>query len=55
MQPIHNRMPVILHPDQEATWLDPQYSEQAQLAALLVPYEDNGLEIYRVSEAVNST
>jgi len=54
MEPIHNRMPVMLHPDQEAIWLDPQYSEQAQLAELLVPYEDNGLEIYKVSEDVNS-
>ncbi len=54
MEPIHNRMPVILHPDQEAVWLDPQYSERSQLAELLVPYEDNGLEIYKVSEDVNS-
>jgi len=54
MAPIHNRMPVILHPDQEAVWLDPQYSERSQLAELLVPYEDNGLEMYKVSEDVNS-
>jgi putative SOS response-associated peptidase YedK len=47
MEPIHNRMPVILHPDQEAIWLNPAYSEQAQLADLLVPYEDNGLEILK--------
>jgi putative SOS response-associated peptidase YedK len=55
MRPIHDRMPVILHPDQEALWLDPQYSERSQLADLLFPYEDNGLEIYKVSEDVNST
>ena len=55
MEPIHNRMPVILHPDQEAIWLDPQYSEREQLADLLVPYEDNGLEIYRVSKDVSNT
>ncbi|HJT58330.1 MAG TPA: SOS response-associated peptidase [Ktedonobacteraceae bacterium] len=54
MEPIHDRMPVILHPDQEATWLDPQYSEQAQLASLLIPYEDGMLDMYRVSDDVNS-
>jgi putative SOS response-associated peptidase YedK len=30
MEPIHDRMPVMLHPDQEATWLDPQYHEPGQ-------------------------
>jgi putative SOS response-associated peptidase YedK len=54
MEPIHNRMPVMLHPDQEAAWLNPQYSEREQPAELLVPYEDNMLEIYRVSDDVNS-
>jgi putative SOS response-associated peptidase YedK len=54
MELIHDRMPVILTPEQEAPWLDLQYSEREQLADLLVPYEDNGLAIYRVSEDVNS-
>ena len=54
MEEIHNRMPVILRPEQEAPWLDPQYSEREQLAELLVPYEDGMLEIYRVSTDVNS-
>lgn len=54
MEPIHDRMPVMLHPDQKAIWLDPSYSEREQLASLLVPYEDGMLEIYRVSDDVNS-
>ena len=55
MQEIHDRMPVILLPEQEALWLEPAYSEQEQLADLLVPYEDGKLEMYRVSTDVNST
>ena len=54
MEPIHNRMPVILSPEHEARWLDLQYSEREQLAGLLVPYEDGMLEMYTVSEDVNS-
>ncbi len=54
MQPIHDRMPVILHPGQEASWLNPRTSERDQLAEFLAPYEDNGLEIYKVSGDVNS-
>lgn len=54
MKHIHDRSPVILRPEQEAFWLDPQYSEQDQLAELLVPYQGE-LEIYEVSDDVNST
>jgi putative SOS response-associated peptidase YedK len=53
MQPIHNRMPVILEPEQEELWLAPAYSEQ-ELSKLLVPYKVGKLDIYRVSEDVNS-
>lgn len=54
MEPIHDRMPVILRPGQEASWLDRRISEREPLAELLVPYGDGKLEIYRVSEDVNS-
>lgn len=54
MEPIHDRMPVILHPDTEALWLDRRISERELLAELLVPYGDGILEVYRVSEDVNS-
>ncbi len=54
MEPIHDRMPVILHPGQEASWLNRRISERDQLAEFLVPYGDGRLEIYRVSEDVNS-
>lgn len=54
MEAIHDRMPVILHPDQEDTWLDRHIDEREILEPLLEPYEDGGLELYRVSDEVNS-
>lgn len=51
MTAIHNRMPVILHEDDEAQWLAADTREDIE--ALLNPYEDNGLETYAVSKDVN--
>lgn len=53
MKAIHDRMPVILHPEDEASWLEPSNDEK-KLSQLLFPFEDGGLEIYEVSRAVNS-
>jgi putative SOS response-associated peptidase YedK len=53
MTGIHNRMPVILHPDDEGLWLDPSLEERDVLEALLQPYEDGKLEMYEVSRDVN--
>ena|SRR5689334_14218252 len=36
--PIHNRMPVILLPEDEAHWLDPDLTEPEQIVSLLRPY-----------------
>lgn len=50
---VHHRMPVILRPQDEAAWLDPQLSpEQAQ--TLLEPYPAELLQAYPVSPQVNS-
>ena len=54
MKAVHNRMPVILHPEDEASWLEPAHDTPEALGQLLLPYEDNGLEIYEVSRDVNS-
>lgn len=54
MADIHNRMPVILKLDEEKVWLEPSLDEQKDIEPLLHPYEDHGLEIYRVSPDVNS-
>lgn len=54
MKSIHTRMPVILHQEDEATWLEPSNDTQDALEKLLFPSEDNRLEIYEVSRDVNS-
>lgn len=56
MSGIHNRMPVILHQEDEAAWLTSAHdNDRSAIEALLRPYEDNGLEIYEVSRDVNVT
>lgn len=51
---VHDRMPVILHREDEETWLNPDISEAQQLLPLLRPYRGKGLRAYAVSKAVNS-
>ncbi|WP_075618661.1 SOS response-associated peptidase [Paenisporosarcina indica] len=54
MASIHDRMPVILKPEDEHTWLDPSIQDIKVLQHLLRPFEDNRLEAYEVSSMVNS-
>jgi putative SOS response-associated peptidase YedK len=53
MEPIHNRMPVILNRDREATWLNPDTSPDEALDILADPVAANEMEAYRVSPNVN--
>lgn len=53
MAPIHNRMPVILHEEDESSWLDPNKTTKESIESLLRPYEDSGLLIVKVSDDVN--
>jgi putative SOS response-associated peptidase YedK len=46
---IHNRMPVILRKEDEASYLDPSKTEPKDIELLLHPYEDSGLEVFEVS------
>jgi putative SOS response-associated peptidase YedK len=50
--PIHDRMPVILAPEDEARWLDPALEVPAALA-LLRPFDPERMALYRVSSIVN--
>jgi putative SOS response-associated peptidase YedK len=52
--PIHNRMPVILHPEDYELWLDPDFEEKEPLTTLLKPYPAEAMEAYPVSRSVNS-
>ncbi|MBU0515982.1 MAG: SOS response-associated peptidase [Proteobacteria bacterium] len=51
---IHDRMPVILRPEAEATWLDPAQGDPARLLPLLRPLATEEMDAYRVSILVNS-
>ena len=53
MKPIHDRMPVILPSENREIWLNPE-SNEAELKELLVPYDSNKMDSYRVSDVVNS-
>ena len=52
--PIHNRMPVILAPQEYAQWLDLGVGGIDRLPALLDPYPVAEMKIYPVSSLVNS-
>lgn len=54
LKPIHDRMPVIVPKDDEATWLDPKSRDRAQLASILQPYPSAEMEAYPVSTLVNA-
>jgi putative SOS response-associated peptidase YedK len=47
-------MPVILHKEDEGTWLNPDIVEPEHLYPLLAPFADNAMEDYRVSHEVNN-
>jgi putative SOS response-associated peptidase YedK len=50
---LHDRMPVILPPDQFAEWLEPAPLQPERLQELLVPHPADGMEAYPVSTYVN--
>lgn len=54
LQPIHNRMPVILPADAYARWLDPDARDVSAMSNLLRPADARMLEARRVSPRVNS-
>jgi putative SOS response-associated peptidase YedK len=54
MRPLHDRMPVILAPDELDRWLDPATDDPEHLQDLLDPYDDDALEAYAVSRAVGN-
>ena len=52
---IHDRMPVILHREAEALWLDHDVQDAATLVSVLVPYPAEDIDTYQESPLVNST
>ncbi len=54
MQPIHDRMPVILDSENALRWIDPAVP-LAQKLAMLKPYDATGMEAFEVGKEVNKT
>ena len=50
-----SRLPVILHPDDEADWLNPAIGDINSLYRIMRPLDPDMLTIIRVSDDVNST
>ncbi|MCC6543965.1 MAG: SOS response-associated peptidase [Nitrospirae bacterium] len=54
LEPIHNRMPVIIPEDSRSEWLNPDIQDERRILPLLTPYDSENMEAYRVSTVVNS-
>lgn len=54
MSKIHDRMPVIIKPDDYSTWLDTDLTDVIKIQAMALPYPDRFMEAYPVSRKVNS-
>lgn len=52
MQPIHERMPVILSPEAWEAWLDPDVKQEEILLSLLKPFDAERMQAWPVSSAV---
>jgi len=55
MEPIHDRMPILVAPDQWDAWLDPGNEDAAGLLAQIEPAPDELFSIHAVSTAVNNS
>lgn len=54
LRPVHDRMPVILHPDDYELWLDEDVRKRELLKELLRPYPAEEMKGYPVSTEINS-
>jgi len=54
LKPVHDRMPVIVPPQTEEAWLDPDCDNPTKLGELLRPYDSDLMQIHEVSKLVNS-
>jgi putative SOS response-associated peptidase YedK len=55
MSAIHDRLPIMLHQDDESSWLSPAHdNDRSAIEALLRPWEDDGLEMFEIGSDVNN-
>ena len=55
IQPIHDRMPVLLPRELESDWLDLDNTDTSFLREIMIPFDPGLMKCYPVSQAVNST
>lgn len=53
MAPIHNRMPVILDPEQWGAWLSPQEHQTGRLMPMIRPHEAESMQAWPVTRELN--
>ncbi len=53
MEPIHDRMPVILNPDQWPTWLSPQENQSSIPLHMIRPCDPESLQAWPVTRELN--
>ena len=53
MRPIHDRMPVIVAPEDYAAWLDPRQRDARELMRFVRPYPAERMSAYRVGPRVS--
>src|SRR5450759_3187554 len=54
MSKIHDRMPVIIKPEDYAAWIDTNFTDVIKIQAMTLPYPERFMEAYPVSRKVNS-
>jgi putative SOS response-associated peptidase YedK len=54
IQPLHERMPVLLHLSEYDLWLDREVTEPEKLLSLYQPYPPDLMEMHKVSPLVNN-
>jgi putative SOS response-associated peptidase YedK len=54
LRPVHDRMPVILHPEEYSLWLEAEARERESLMELLRPYPAEEMVGYPVNASINS-
>ena len=54
LRPIHDRMPVIVRPEDYSRWLDPTITEPGPLAPLLKPLPADAMEAIPIGTRVNN-
>lgn len=54
VEKVHNRIPVMLRPEDEADWLNLSIKDTDFLGNILRPFDEGQMEVYEVSSKVNS-